>query len=80
MSEARCFANSEPHIRENIVLRNTPSGFVHHAEIGLSVGISLRSREPIPLDRFFIVLRNTPSVCVHRTEVGLRVGVAFLSR
>ena len=62
----------EPHMGQDIVLRNSLTIPVDTAEIGLCGRLSLFGGAPEPYQRLRIILRDTSALIVHGTEIILR--------
>ena len=58
-----------PHAHQYVVLGNSPTFFVHDAEVELGMGFALVCRQPIPMHRVGVVLGNAPAIIVYVAEL-----------
>jgi hypothetical protein len=69
------YGQAEPHVRDELILRNTLAHAVQDPEIDLSIGIALLGSFAIPTHRDRVVLRDTLAIVVHDSEIVLSHGV-----
>ena len=80
---ARRHARSDevvPHVHQYVVLGNSPTFFVHDAEVELGGCLPLLGGPPMPLRRLGLVLRDAQAIGVHKAEGVLSSWVALLSQ